>query len=418
MPAPPLARRLLPLLAVAGLIAVGVTSTFWWAPQLLGRTVWSLPHDLWGTMIAARRLLHGNLGGLYTKPTGLITLPGGPLILTPLVAVIDAAGLSLRLPGPHNPQPGAWLLAGPYETALCGVALFASDALAEHLGLSGRRRAVLATAGAIALWNVSVRWGHPEDAVAVGLLLYAVLALATGKESRAGWLMGAAVAIQPLVVLALPVLACTLPPRRIAGFTARAALPGAVLLAIAATANWTATFAAIIRQPNWPAIDHPTLWLPLATPLGNGAVAAGPVRLLAVVAACGCGLLAWRQCTRARMTSAWSPPTLLRLLWWVAVTLALRSVFEPVMVAFYLWPVLAVALVVASANWWRLIAVGIAAGILTFASQVPWQSPWTWWVPVIASLAIVLAVSRMPRDDPAGYSPSDAILMTRMTVIF
>ena len=95
------------MLATAGLIAVGMAATIWWGPQLIGRTAWTLPHDLWGTLAAARRLLHLNLGGLYTQPTGLVTFPGAALILVPVVAVIEAAGLSLQVPGPqHLPQPG------------------------------------------------------------------------------------------------------------------------------------------------------------------------------------------------------------------------------------------------------------------------------------------------------------------------
>ena len=57
--------------------------------------------------------------------------------------------------------------------------LFAADALAERLGASLPKRFLLAAAEATALWNVTIRWGHPEDAVAVGLLLYAVLAWPT-----------------------------------------------------------------------------------------------------------------------------------------------------------------------------------------------------------------------------------------------
>src|SRR4249919_72335 len=74
-PVPWLVRRLFPLLAAAGLIAVGMASTTWWGPHLAGKSAWALPHDLWGTLVAARRLLHLDLGGLYTQPTGLVTLP-------------------------------------------------------------------------------------------------------------------------------------------------------------------------------------------------------------------------------------------------------------------------------------------------------------------------------------------------------
>jgi len=75
----------------------------------------------------------------------------------------------------------------------------------------------------------------------------------------------------------------------------------------------------------------------------------------------------------------WSPETLQELLWWVAAVLALRCVFEPVMVAYYLWPVLAVALIVASSTWSRLAASAVSASTLTFVSQASWPGPWIWW---------------------------------------
>lgn len=56
---PWLARRLFPLLATAGLLAVGMTTTTWWGPGLLAKHGWKLPHDLWGTLVAARRLAPG-----------------------------------------------------------------------------------------------------------------------------------------------------------------------------------------------------------------------------------------------------------------------------------------------------------------------------------------------------------------------
>ena len=414
-------RRLIPLLATIGLVIIGISSSISWGPRMVGRTEWALPDDLWGTLIAASRLLHGDLAGLYTHPTGLIALPGAAIILVPVVALIDALGLSLHLQSAHDQDPLAWLLAGPYETAISGVALFAADAIAERTGAARDKRAFLAAAGATALWNVTVRWGHPEDAVAVGLLLYAVLAQSDGKLTRSAWLTGAAIAVQPLVVLAVPVMLAMLPPRRITGFLARAATLPAVLLAAAAAANWNATYAAVIEQPNWPTVNHPTLWLPLATHLRNGAVAAGPVRLLAVAAACACAIAAARQYRAARQAEQpqqaeqaeqavqaqqegqaqpWDARTLLTLLWWIAVTLALRSVFEPVMVAFYLWPVLAVALVTASVTWPRLVATTAVVVTVTFASQVSWRSPWTWWLPMVAGLAVTLLLARVSPCTP------------------
>ena len=83
------------------------------------------------------------------------------------------------------------------------------------------------------------------------------------------------------------------------------------------------------------------------------------------------------------------------MLWWVALTLALRSFFEPVMVSYYPWPPMAVALIpAATLSWPRLVAVGVLAGGLTAAAQGPSHSVWIWWVPVVAGLVVLLAVAR------------------------
>ncbi len=287
-------RRLFPLLATVGLIVIGMAGVIW-GPRFYGKTAWALPDDLWGTLLAAQRILHLNLAALYTAPTQLISLPGTAVICVPVVALIDAAGLPLRAPGAIGPDPAAWLLAGPYQVAISAVVLFAADAIAERLRVPSLRRFLLAAVGATALWSVTIRWGHPEDAVATGLLLYAILALSDGRTSRAAWLAGAAVAVQPLVLLAFPVLLTVVGPRRWPGFLARSAAPGVLLLAVAAAANWTATIHAVTSQPNSPQIDHPTPWIYLAPHLAGGAVAAGPARILALVAACGCALLAGRR---------------------------------------------------------------------------------------------------------------------------
>jgi len=362
---------------------------------MIGKSAWSLPLDLWGTMEAAHRLLHLHPGGLYTQPTGLITLPGAVVILLPLVAVIDVTGVSLALQSAANPQPAAWLLAGPYAIALSAVVLFAADAIAEHLGLDQRRRAVLALAEVVALWSVSVRWGHPEDAVSVGLFLYAILALARSKHWRAAWLAGAAIAIQPLVLLAVPVLAMAIPLRRVPGFLVRAAAPAAVALTGAAAANWNATYAAVTSQPNFPTVNHSTPWESLAPHLGGGVVAAGPARILAILVACGCAAAAGRRWHAAR-TGDWDHETLIEVLWWSALTLALRCVFEPVAVTYYLWPAVAVVLIAAARTWSRLIPAALAATALTFASQIPWHGVWVWWAPMTVLLALTLAFARFP----------------------
>ncbi len=388
-------RRLFPLLATVVMTAIGMAGTIW-GPRYYGKTAWALPDDLWGTLIAAQRFAHLDLGGLYTSPTQLVSLPGAAIILVPAIAIIEVTGLRLGLPSAHGAYPAVWLFVGPYQVAISAVTLFAADAIAERLGASRPRRFWLAAFGATALWSVTVRWGHPEDAVAVGLLLYAILALADSRTSRSAWLAGAAVAVQPLVLLAFPLLAAVVSPRRLAGYVARAAIPSALLLAAAAAANWTATVHAVTSQPNSPVIDHPTPWIYLAPHLADGQVAAGPARIAAIVAACGCALVVarrWRA-VRPGASGQWGPEALRELLWWTAVTLALRSVFEPVMVSYYLWPPLAVALVAAARDWSRLIPTGCAAVALTFFSQIQWRNPWSWWTPMVIGLTLALYFSR------------------------
>jgi hypothetical protein len=388
-------RRLFPLIATVALVVIGMLSTTWWGPAMAGKTAWALPDDLWGTLAAADRLLHLHVGGLYTQPTGLITLPGAAVILVPVVALADAAGIPLAIQSAHNPQPAVWLVAGPYQIVLSAVTLFAADAIAEHLGTPWFRRAALTLAEVATLWSVSVRWGHPEDAMAVGLFLYAVLALAKDRPHRSAWLTGAAIAIQPLVLLALPVLAMTMPLRRVPGFLLRAAAPAAVALAAAAAANWDATYAAVTSQPNFPAINHVTPWAALSPRMAGDTIAAGPARVVAIVVACGCAVAAGRR-WRAARGAEWDTGTLRDVLWWTAFALALRCAFEPVVVAYYLWPALAVALIVAAETWSRLVPAAVVATVLTFVSQAGWHGVWAWWAPMTALLALTLLLARFP----------------------
>ena len=64
------------------------------------------------------------------------------------------------------------------------------------------------------------------------------------------------------------------------------------------------------------------------------------------------------------------------------------------MVSYYPWPPMAVALITAATlSWPRLLAAGILAGALTAAAQGPSHAVWIWWVPIVAGLAVLLAVS-------------------------
>jgi hypothetical protein len=83
-------------------------------------------------------------------------------------------------------------------------------------------------------------------------------------------------------------------------------------------------------------------------------------------------------------------------------------VFEPVMVAYYPWPALALALIAATDSWRRLITTSVAAAAVTGLAQGQWRGLWTWWAPVIALLALTLVLARVPRPRAArGPGPGE-----------
>ena len=94
-PTPWLLRRIFPILGVVGLIAIGMAGTIW-GPLYWGESAWAVPDDLWATLVASERLLHLDLAGLYTAPTNLVSFPGAALILVPVVAIMDLAGIPVQ----------------------------------------------------------------------------------------------------------------------------------------------------------------------------------------------------------------------------------------------------------------------------------------------------------------------------------
>jgi hypothetical protein len=229
----------------------------------------------------------------------------------------------------------------------------------------------------------------------VGLALYALLFALDGRWTGAGWLFGAAMATQPLILLMFPVLLALANRREIVGFVARSILPAVALLVTPLISQFHATAHALLDQPNFPGVDHATPWTALAPVIsGKGhdlTVAAGPGRLVALALAGCVGLLArrWRH-----------NPNL--IVWAAAVALALRCLTESVMVDFYVWPTLAVGLVVAwQGGRWRL-ALGTFVAIFTTVVAQSHLSWLPWWIIVSAGLAIMLVAGfRLPQREIA-----------------
>lgn len=399
-------RRRWPLLATGLTLVLAMWYSLYWGEVVQHRPQWEVPGDLWFTIRSSQAFLHANWAAVYGAHNNLVTFPGVLVVMAPAAAVVSALHLALGLPVTMVTYPSAWAVAGPYEIVVGSSALFALDAVAERLGTPPGRRALLSLVQAVALASVDVLWGHPEDALGVALLLWAALALHDRRLPRAGWLLGAAVATQPLVLLAVPALVApaVLPlqgplldavsARRLLALGARAVVPTGVLLAGPLLGAWRVTVHALVDQPNNAVLNHHTPWLALAPRLGQGQVAAGPGRSVAVGLAVLIGLVSWARCRRA------SPDTRLPLpavLWAMAVALALRCGFEPLLVAYYVWPALALALALAgrrAAPRAEVAATACIAMGVTVVSLQHWAHPLAWWLVVVGGLAGALAVSR------------------------
>lgn len=374
-----------------GLVMVGTAVRTWVFPLVVRGahhrllTVWWVPGDIWGTLRDGQVVAWLDFGHLYQAGTSLVAPPGAALLLAPVAVCVDAWHLSTDFPL-VVPHPTAWLLLAPWAVAISGVALFALDALAERLGVRGWRRALLGVAGAGLVFPVVGLWGHPEDCVALGLFLYALAAALDGRVVAAGWLTGAALAVQPLVILAVPVLLGVLGLRQLPSFLLRAALPLVALLIPVFAAAPGATWRAVVDQPNFPGVDHVTPWTALAPRLGGRGrslvVAGGPGRALAMVLALGLWPLArqWRD----------KPGRLVGL---VSLALWLRCATESVMDPYYLWPALAVGVLAASpGTGWELGTATLLAGAVTVLAEL--HLAWlAWWLATVLGSALVVAVA-------------------------
>ncbi len=413
-------RRIWPIAVSTAFVVLALLYSFRWGSVVKHvPSAWVWPGDLWVTYFATSQLAHGHVASIYPT-TGFLEFPGIMLVLAPLGALSSVLHTSFiqiltsngQVPtyaqdhvGPAlighplyqtstgyfvaHPQ---WLLfVLPYVSILSCIALFAFDALAERLQISRTLRTVLCITETVFIWNITVIWGHPEDAIAVALAVYALIFTLDGRFVGAGWLFGAAVAFQPFVLVILPVIMAVGGRQRMLGMAIRSALPVAVLTTPLLIANFRATVHALLDEPYYLHLDHETPWTTLAPRLGGQgnsvAIAGGPLRILAFAIAIGLGFWVARH-WRAR-------PELVLVA--CVIALALRSYTESVLVAYYPSTALAVGVVVAaSCSRWRF-GVAIVLAVATTAAAAQQMSWFPWWATQMAGLTGLLVVIAHPK---------------------
>jgi hypothetical protein len=378
-------------------------SLYWPAVVRHNDRYWITPGDFWSTLRAAHYVGWGGLSFVYSSRAVFVTLPGFATVLSPFAILGSHLGLTESAPGIFLPKPQIWLFVGPVALLLSGIALFGLDALATRLGVAPSSRRILLVAEAVVLWPATAIWGHPEDAVAVGLVAFALVAIWEGRWALAGWLLGGAIAMQLLVVLAVPVVVGVAGARKAGPLLARACvLPGFFAVAVLVP-NFRRSLSVLTKQPTFPQIDHPTPWVHLSPTLAPHVVAAGPSRVLAAAVALGAGWLAcrWRD-------------NLPMLVYALAVVFAARCVFESVMVPYYVMPAVCMAVLVSFVREWprRLTTVtaALALTVVTFYRVGEWR----YFIEMGGLLAVMLVAAhpslarRMPAVVDVGVADGDA----------
>ncbi len=411
-----------PLVVTLMLVSTTMAYSFFWYPVVHHSQIWITPGDIWSTFRAAHWVGWGNIGGVYGSDSQLVTFPGIAVLLAPIAMISNGLGLTESLAPVFLDHPTAWLVLGPAIALLGSTCLFGLDAMAEYVGVGKRRRMVLCWMEGVVLFQVIAIWGHPEDVVALALALYALMATFERRWLPCGLLWGAAIVVQPLVILLFPMAFVLVPRGSRAMVTLVAALPSVLLLSAPVGTQWRQTSKVLLHQANFQYLDHATPWIVLSPHLTRISVGAGPGRMIAVGSAVCLGLFAARH-----------RPTVVGLLWLCAVALSLRCFFESVMVPFYLGPPLALIVLVSAlrASGLRLIVTWIAAMVATVLSFHRF-SEWAYWLPMVALLTAGLTAgwpgraalgmageraestvrSRDQRPEPGCREAGDQVLIT------
>jgi hypothetical protein len=347
----------------------------------------SAPSDLWSLATSSSAILHGNFSGIYVPHGALTSPPALEFVLAPVLALGQAIGLAPHLHVKGEPL-SLWFVLGPAALFIGSTALFAIDAVARSWRMSERARLALALIGGIGVADVVFGWGHPEDCVAMALVLWAALRFdKAGMHSlpKVAWLLGIAIAFQPLALLGVAPIFARITWSNWLKSSYRLAIPSLLVLAPPLLTSHRYTLFVMVRQPFQPKYISFTPLTHLAPSLGTGVLGGGPTRMVATAVG---ALLALVVCRKRH--------DLATVLLMVVVAFALRLIFETELNWYYFWPVSAICLLLALRQTWPRFCLSTAAAlgcIVLGAHRV--HSIGLWW-PVIMASMIVMLISAVP----------------------
>lgn len=376
-----LRRRWLALAAGVLTIVGAMAWSFFEMPVVRGLSIWTVgnPSDLWLSWRASGVLLAG--GGysqVFSFDSSLQTAPGWQVLVSPI------ADHTYQLPFPFpfpNPHPEAWWLVGPLFMLPIVLAFCAADRWMDRIGVIGIGRRLVAFGAMAFLLPPAVFWGHPEDIVCLGFALYALSAARDGRSKAAGWWLGAALGMQFLGLVFLPLCLVGFTARQWRAFLLRAFSIPLALLIVPLVGDPRTTLHALLRQ-------HPSDQHGYITPAWNITPDAlyGVWRLAPLLAAVG---FAW-WCARHRATSDAA------ILWGLAAILALRTL-EPAFNPYYAVPAM-VLFVLASTtlSMWRCVLTAVMGLWMTSWMNSPVRASWVHWGELLAQIAVMALIALPP----------------------
>ena len=223
-------ERSAPFVATVLFAVAGLGYALLWAS--LAHRGWHSYSDLWNSAGLALSVGHGHWAAVYAPPSQLDAPPGFEFLLAPVMVVGHALGLATTKAEGSSYKAFGLILA-PVATVMAASVLFALDAIARRWRFSEARRLALSMVAGLGVVSAAVFWGHPEDCIALAFVLWAALAVdrdGTTGLRRAGWLLGVAIACQPLALLAVAPVVARFGWRDVSGAAWRLALPTAVVI--------------------------------------------------------------------------------------------------------------------------------------------------------------------------------------------
>jgi hypothetical protein len=401
--------RSAPVAVTVVLVAGALLYTLLWA-EAASHHQWQQYSDLWNSAGLALQIGHAHFSAVYAPPSQLDAPPGLEFLLAPVMVVgHDIFGLAVWH-GEGSTEPFSLVLS-VVGTLIASTTLFALDAVARAWEISDTRRLALSAVTGLGVVSAAAFWGHPEDCLALALVLWAALAVdgddvQAANWRRAAWLLGLAVAFQPLALLAIaPVLARFAWPE-LRGAAWRLALPTSVVLLPALAAAPGRTLHAVLDQPYNPAGESSTPLAHFARSLGHDMYSGGSLRLGATAAAL---VLGYVVCRRRH-----DLPTVLFVM---TLAFTLRVVLETELLGFYFFPVVALTLVLTLRRSWALFWTGAATSVVCLLlGNKKVHHIASWWPAIMATTLAMVGLAWLAWRDQAR-EPSRTTTAARRGVL-